>query len=111
MKLSRRRFSQMVAGVGAVVSLSSPISLFAQPLQLPSPTLPERAAINGRARDFMQRYDVPALSVAIGTGGAILYQDAFGMVDREAGVAASPASASRSLRSRSSRLSRLAAFD
>jgi CubicO group peptidase (beta-lactamase class C family) len=44
-----------------------------------------------RARAFMQRYDVPALSVAIGYGGAIVYQDAFGMADREAGEAATPA--------------------
>lgn len=91
MKLSRRRFSQMAAGVGALGLLSSPISLFAQSLQLPAPTLPERAAMGAQARDFMQRYDVPALSVAIGAGGAILYQDAFGMADREAGEAATPA--------------------
>ena len=89
MKLSRRRFSQMAAGAGALASLSSPISLFAQSLQLSAHA--SRTRHHGRrARDFMQRYDVPALSVAIGAGGAIVYRDAFGVVDREAGEAATP---------------------
>jgi hypothetical protein len=67
MELSRRQFALMAAGASPLASLSSPISLFAQSLQLPAPTPPERGAMSARARDFMQRYDVPALSVLIST--------------------------------------------
>ena len=60
----------------------------------------------------MQQYAVPGFSVAIGRSGRLLYQEAFGWADREAGEAArqricsaSAASASRSPRLRSSRSS------
>ena len=43
----------------------------------------ERAAMASLAQGFMQQYDVPGLSVAIGRGGALLYRDAFGFADRE----------------------------
>ena len=43
------------------------------------------------ARAFMLHYDVPALSLAIGYGGTIVYQDAFGLADREAKQAVTPA--------------------
>jgi len=35
------------------------------------------------ARAFMQTYAVPGFSVAVGHGGRIIYQDAFGLADRE----------------------------
>ena len=39
---------------------------------------------------FMQKYDVPALSIAIGYGGTIVYQQALGFADRDNRVAATP---------------------
>lgn len=42
------------------------------------------------ARAFMEKYDVPALSFAIGYAGAIVHQAAFGVADREQNEAATP---------------------
>jgi CubicO group peptidase (beta-lactamase class C family) len=55
------------------------------------PTATERAAIAGLARSFMQQYDVPGLSVTVGRGGVLVYQDAFGYADREHSEALNPA--------------------
>lgn len=44
-----------------------------------------------RASAFMQQYAVPGFSVAIGRSGWVLYQEAFGWADREAGEAATTA--------------------
>jgi CubicO group peptidase (beta-lactamase class C family) len=35
------------------------------------------------ARAFMQQYDVPGLSVAVGRAGTLVYEDAFGFADRK----------------------------
>lgn len=51
--------------------------------RLPEPAPPEHAAMEAAARDFMQLYAVPALSVAIGHAGQIIYRGAFGVADRE----------------------------
>jgi CubicO group peptidase (beta-lactamase class C family) len=56
----------------------------------PEPVASERVAMAEAARAFMQKYDVPGLSVAIGHLGRLLYQDAFGWADREAGETATP---------------------
>ena len=42
-------------------------------------------------RDRHQRDDIPALSAAVALGGRILWSEAFGHADREAGVRATPA--------------------
>jgi CubicO group peptidase (beta-lactamase class C family) len=39
------------------------------------------------ANAFMQTYDAPALSFAVGYAGTIVHQDAFGLADREANEA------------------------
>jgi CubicO group peptidase (beta-lactamase class C family) len=57
---------------------------------VPAPTPAERGAMADLARGFMRQYDVPALSVAIGHAGALIYEDAFGFADREARAAAEP---------------------
>jgi CubicO group peptidase (beta-lactamase class C family) len=57
---------------------------------VPQPAAAEVAAMAELARAFMQKYAVPALSIAIGYGGTIVYQDAFGDADRENGVAVTP---------------------
>jgi CubicO group peptidase (beta-lactamase class C family) len=54
----------------------------------PSPA--ERAAMAASARAFMQSYAVPGFSVAVGHGGAMIYQDAFGWADRERNEPLSP---------------------
>jgi CubicO group peptidase (beta-lactamase class C family) len=43
----------------------------------------ERAAMAEAARAYMQTYDVPGLSIAIGRAGRIVHTDAFGLADRE----------------------------
>jgi CubicO group peptidase (beta-lactamase class C family) len=60
--------------------------------ETPDPTSAERAAMAQRAQAFMQQYDIPALSVAVGRAGALIYQEGFGWADREEKQAASPAS-------------------
>jgi CubicO group peptidase (beta-lactamase class C family) len=61
--------------------LSVPSFAFAQPApnaaEAPEPTANERAAMADLARSFMQQYDVPGLSLTVGRGGVIVYQDAF----------------------------------
>jgi CubicO group peptidase (beta-lactamase class C family) len=42
------------------------------------------------ARAFMQKYEVPGLSVAVGRAGAPVYDDAFGWADRERRETVSP---------------------
>jgi CubicO group peptidase (beta-lactamase class C family) len=49
----------------------------------PHTTPSERAAMSNLANAFMQKYDVPGLSVAVGRAGALLYEDAFGLANRE----------------------------
>jgi CubicO group peptidase (beta-lactamase class C family) len=81
MKLSRRNFLHLAAGSAAFPVLSNPCS--ALPQLAPTPTQSERASMSNLARAFMQQYDVPGLSVAVGRAGALIYEDAFGWADRE----------------------------
>jgi CubicO group peptidase (beta-lactamase class C family) len=94
MKLFRRQFIRLAASAAALPVL--PIRrVLAQPVPDPvgisAPSTSERAAMADLARAFMQKYDVPAFSIAVGYGGAIVYQDAFGLADRENNVAVTPA--------------------
>jgi CubicO group peptidase (beta-lactamase class C family) len=61
----------------------SPAAAQGGPGDPPEPTPAERAAMAASARAFMQTYAVPGFSVAVGHGGRIIYQDAFGLADRE----------------------------
>ena len=78
-----------MAGAGALSAV--PRTRAAQAIAVPGaagaepaePTPPERAAMAQIARDYMQKYTVPGLSVAIGHGGRIIYAEAFGVADRE----------------------------
>jgi CubicO group peptidase (beta-lactamase class C family) len=90
-KLARRRFLHLTAGVAALPVLPPPYPATAQSApdshQIAQPTShttpSERAAMSNLANAFMQNYDVPGLSVAIGRADALLYEDAFGLADRE----------------------------
>jgi CubicO group peptidase (beta-lactamase class C family) len=94
MNLPRRQFIKLTASASILPAFLLRRAM-AQPLPNPpnmaAPTAAERAAMAGLARAFMQNYDVPALSFAVGYGGAIVHRDAFGLADREANEAVTPA--------------------
>jgi CubicO group peptidase (beta-lactamase class C family) len=93
--VTRRRHLALLAamaGAGALPALSRAVAAPAVVVQgaadangagPPEPTPPERAAMAAIAQDYMQKYTVPGLSVAIGHGGRIIYAEAFGVADRE----------------------------
>ena len=56
----------------------------------PPPTDAERTLMAQAARGFMQEYDAPGLSVAVGRFGALVYQEAFGFADRDRGETLHP---------------------
>jgi CubicO group peptidase (beta-lactamase class C family) len=88
MMLPRRQFLYLSAGAAA---LSGPLSALAQLSDAtPQPTQAERAAMADLAGAFMEKYAVPGFSIAVGHGGAIVYQDAFGWADRENKEAVTP---------------------
>jgi CubicO group peptidase (beta-lactamase class C family) len=86
-RISRRALLARSLGAGAAAWAVRPFALApaaAQPAGAaaePSPA--ERAAMAANARAFMQTYAVPGFSVAVGHAGRIIYQDAFGVADRE----------------------------
>jgi CubicO group peptidase (beta-lactamase class C family) len=92
MRLPRRQFLRLAAAAAAMRG-SRRFSDLAQaapnPDSLPSPTQAERGGMADLAQTFMQKYDVPALSVAIGHAGRLVYEEAFGWADREQREAAS----------------------
>jgi CubicO group peptidase (beta-lactamase class C family) len=75
--LPRRRFMQLIAGAAVLPALPSPAAENAEA----SPS--ERGEMSNLARAFTEKYAMPGLSVAVGRGGAILYEEAFGWADRE----------------------------
>jgi CubicO group peptidase (beta-lactamase class C family) len=87
MKVPRRNFLHLAAGAAMLPVLSASSFVLAQrvpsPASMPLPSESERAAMSNLALVFMEKYDVPALSIAVGYAGAIVYQDAFGLADRE----------------------------
>ena len=88
MMLPRRQFLKLAAGAAA---WSGPSSALAQSSDTtPQPTQAERAAMSDLARAFMEKYAVPGLSFAVGHGGAIVHQDAFGFADQENKEAVTP---------------------
>jgi CubicO group peptidase (beta-lactamase class C family) len=94
MKIARRQFLHLAAGAAVLPVLSVPF--WASPQSAANldntaePTPSERSSMSSLARAFMQQHDVPGLSVAIGRGGALVYEDAFGFADREKREAVSP---------------------
>jgi CubicO group peptidase (beta-lactamase class C family) len=111
MKLARRRFLHLAAASAVLPALSvqpAEAQRALSPASVPTPSPSERAAMGKLANAFMQAYDVPALSFAVGYAGTIVHQHAFGLADREANEAVTSmsrfriASMSRSPPSRSS---------
>ena len=92
MDLSRRRAIQLTlcgAAVGAAASARWWIKRLARTAEL-SPF--EHNAMQIVAENFMRRFDVPGLSVAIAREGALIYNRTFGVADRESLDPLSPAS-------------------
>lgn len=80
---------------GAIGLGGLPAALMSSPVQAHMPPAPpppdevtpaERTAMRQLAQNFMNRYDVPALSFAIGHYGANIYQDALGWAVRAEGT-------------------------
>jgi CubicO group peptidase (beta-lactamase class C family) len=95
MRLPRRQFIHLAASAAVLPALTVPVQVIAQPVPNPDktagPTPSERTAMTEHANAFMQQYDVPGLSVAVGRAGAPVYEDAFGWADREKREAVTPA--------------------
>jgi CubicO group peptidase (beta-lactamase class C family) len=91
MKLRRRQFLGLAAGAAVLPTLSQRRAT-AQPASagVAAPSAAERAAMARVAQAFMQKYDVPALSFAVGHAGEIIHWDAFGLADRERNEAITP---------------------
>jgi CubicO group peptidase (beta-lactamase class C family) len=81
MDISRRDFAGLAAGAVALPALFLPPAALAQPApttEVAEPTQSERDAMANLARGFMEKYNVPGFSIAIGYAGKIVYQDALG---------------------------------
>ncbi|HEX9214616.1 MAG TPA: serine hydrolase domain-containing protein [Bradyrhizobium sp.] len=92
MDLGRRDLVKLAASVCALPPFSrgARAQLAPNPPSIRPPSPAERAAMARLARTFMDKYDVPALSFAIGYAGEIVHQAAFGVADREQNEAATP---------------------
>jgi CubicO group peptidase (beta-lactamase class C family) len=90
--LPRRHFLRLAAAAAALPTIVrfSAARAATDTGSLPAPAPVERAAMARLAQGFMQKYAVPALSVAIGHADRLVYEEAFGWADREAREAASP---------------------
>jgi CubicO group peptidase (beta-lactamase class C family) len=95
MGISRRQFTRLAAGAVALPALSGRSAALAQAAatagEFAAPAPSERDAMTKLAHAFMDKYDVPAFSLAIGFAGKLLYQDALGWADRESRTVATPA--------------------
>jgi CubicO group peptidase (beta-lactamase class C family) len=91
MKIDRRHL--MSGGGAAAIAALSGSHGAAQPASAASyaPTPAELAAMADAATEFMRSYDVPGLGVAIARHGVLVYDEAFGVADREAGERLTPA--------------------
>lgn len=92
MQFGRRDFVKFAAGAGALPLLShgALAQLAPNPPSIRPPSPAERTAMGRLAQTFMDKFEVPALSFAIGYAGAIVHQAAFGVADREQNEAATP---------------------
>lgn len=92
MQFGRRDFVKLAAGAGALPLLprNALAQLASNPPSIRPPSPAERMAMGRLAQTFMDKFEVPALSFAIGYAGAIVHQAAFGVADRERNEAATP---------------------
>jgi len=71
----------MQLGIGGAAVAAAALWLKRSPAETIS--LAERVAMQSVAEAFMRKFDVPGLSVAISRQGALVYNEAFGLADRE----------------------------
>lgn len=90
MGIERRDFVKLAAGALPLLASKALAQLPPSPPNIRPPSPAERTAMARVARAFMDKYDVPALSFAIGYAGAIVHEEAFGVADRERNEAATP---------------------
>src|SRR5262249_61351033 len=82
--LSRSPDVKRRAFLGALAASALPPMAHSQSVAgTPEPTPSERGAMATLARAYMGKYDIPALSVAGGRAGRIVYQVALGLCARE----------------------------
>lgn len=86
-RITRRDYLKRTALAVAIPFFIRPLSVLAAQPQ-PTPNKDELAAMEAVARQFMQKFNVPALSVTIARHGAFVTQKAFGFADRDTGEAA-----------------------
>lgn len=86
----RRRFLEGGAAA-AIAAVLSPAPGAAQDAPPGPPSAAERTQMAEAAAAFMAAHDVPGLGVAIAKGGRVLYDEAFGLADREEKTALTPA--------------------
>jgi CubicO group peptidase (beta-lactamase class C family) len=81
----------LAAAAGTVPSLFFPQPAGAEGIQIqPTPSASEAAAIAEIARQHMEQYHAPALSVAIARHGQFVYQRAFGIANQATNEPATP---------------------
>ncbi|HWA26101.1 MAG TPA: serine hydrolase domain-containing protein [Lacunisphaera sp.] len=88
--ISRRTWMHRAGAVFAWAA--APKSLFAQaaPGPLPAATAEQRTTMATMAQEFMDKFKVPGLSVAIGHRGQMLYEQGFGYADTKKGEEVTP---------------------
>lgn len=84
---TRRKF---LIGAGAVPLGLASSRGHAADAAAPSPSESERLAMKGLAEQYLQEFRIPGLSVAISKHGRIVYREAFGLADVDAGESATP---------------------
>lgn len=87
--LSRIGLTRRSLGSAALASPLLALEAWAQLVPEGRPV--ERAAMAGAAQNFMRKYDVPGLGIAIARQGRLVYDEAFGFADREAQESLRPA--------------------
>jgi CubicO group peptidase (beta-lactamase class C family) len=94
-RISRRGFLAQAGGfiaAGAFPAVCRPTPVFAQDsLPQPKPSEAEAEAIAKAARQFMDKYRVPGLSVAFARHGEVVHEAGFGYADEAAGQRVTPA--------------------
>ena len=81
----------LTAAAGAFPAIFLPGPALAKDIEIqPTPTESEAAAMAEIARQHMEQYHAPALSVAIARHGQFVYQRAFGLADKAANQPATP---------------------
>ncbi|MBM3597066.1 MAG: beta-lactamase family protein [Alphaproteobacteria bacterium] len=79
--IDRRRFLAASAALGTSLPVAA---AFARGAHADTVGGTARGAMADAATEFMARYDIPGLSVAIARRGQLIYEEAFGLADREA---------------------------